>query len=82
MARNLVFSACKCAMLSTTMVLLYKFSKGRQHYLQYIKSVVGGTAIGLGYSVYFNNEKLMNYLSKQIAIEEYIEEKRKELIKS
>ena len=77
MAHNLMFSTFKCIMISGTIIVLYKFSKGRQHYLEYMKSIVSATLIGTAYSVYFNNEKLMQFVSQQAAIKEYIQEKRK-----
>jgi len=55
---------------------MYKFSRGRQHYLEYLKSIASGTLIGTAYSVYFNNEKLMQFVSQQAAIKEYIQQKK------
>ena len=79
MTQDLIISTAKCALLSSSIFMMFKFSKGRQHYLEYVKSIAAGTAFGVAYSVYFNNEKLMNFVSREIAIQEYIDEKRREL---
>jgi len=79
MSRNLTRSTLKCILIGNVIFLGMRFSQGRQHYLRYLKSVVHGSIFGIGYSVYFNNEKLMKFTSKEMAIQEYLDEKRKEL---
>jgi len=76
LAHDLVFSTFKCVVISSGIIIMYKFSKGRQHYLEYMKSIASGTIIGSAYSVYFNNEKLMKFVSQQAAIKEYIQQKK------
>ncbi len=80
MSRNLARSTLKCMVVGNVLFLGYRFSQGRQHYLRYLKSMIQGAIFGIGYSVYFNNEKLMQFTAKEMAIQEYLTEKRREMV--
>jgi len=75
--RNIITSTLKCVAIGSTFFLLFKFSRGRQHYLEYMKSLFTGAGFGVAYSIYFTDQKLMYFLSNQTAIEEYIQEKKR-----
>ena len=67
MSKTLRNDTMKCVFISNILFLSYVFSKGRQHYFTYIQSFIKSVPIGLGYSVYFTNQKLLNYQARKQA---------------
>lgn len=55
----------KCVILSNIIFITFRFSKGRQHPFRYVISTFKGTAFGIGYSMFYLDRKLENFLAEE-----------------
>lgn len=63
-AWSLMKNTGKCIVIMHFILFGHHFSQGKRFYLTYLKASLKAVAIGFGYSVYFNDEKLEVYLAK------------------
>ena len=73
-AKTICFSTFKCMLLSNSVLFLFEFSKGKQHFTKYLFCLIKGTFFGYFYSVYYNESKLDDFY-----FQKYLENNRNEL---
>lgn len=55
----------KCMMIGSCCNSLLLFTKGRTHYLKYLRWICYGSIFGLGYSFYFTSQKVDSFLIRR-----------------
>lgn len=57
LSRELAIDTMKCMGICGSLGIAYKFSKGRSHYVGYLKALTIGSLLGFGVSIAYTSEK-------------------------
>ncbi|KAL4509163.1 hypothetical protein ABPG72_018094 [Tetrahymena utriculariae] len=60
--KQLRIDSLKCMLVTSVIFIGYRFSKGRNHYTNYLKSFMQGQAAGYVISIYYTREKMKEQL--------------------
>lgn len=52
----------KCVLIGAGLFSAIRFTRGKCHYMQYVKAIGRGSVFGLAYSFYFTNEKIEAFM--------------------